>query len=120
MAAAIASTSAWGLKEPPRTKERFGEESLVLTISRLAAIAKETKRIEKGMSLVEQATGSPLPSWRFPAHGRGGKRAEEDEKLFSGSPHYPLTLSLSWWLLISPSPPVTLQQLPLVLHPQDI
>lgn len=86
MAAAIASTSAWRLKEPPRSKERFGEESLVLTIYRLTAIAfariaaKETKRIEKGMSLVEQATESLLPSWRLPAHGRGSKRAEEDEK----------------------------------------
>lgn len=39
MAPAIASTSVWGLKEPPSTKERFGEESLALTISRLTAIA---------------------------------------------------------------------------------
>lgn len=38
-AAAVASTSVWGLKEPPSTKERSGEESLALTISRLAAIA---------------------------------------------------------------------------------
>lgn len=39
VAAAIASTSVWDLKEPPSTKERFGENSLALTISRLAAIA---------------------------------------------------------------------------------
>lgn len=86
MAAAIASTSVWDLKEPPSTKERFVEESLALFPGSLQLHLPELQqqrqkaRMEKGMSLVEQATKSPLPSWRLPAHGRGGKRAEEDEK----------------------------------------
>lgn len=41
---------------------------------------RQKARREKGTSLAEQATKSPLPSWRLPAYGRGGKRAGEDEK----------------------------------------